>query len=121
MTTTVSDRKYDVRLKGQCQIILKICLMACDAKSSDFLVGLFIFGMTIILTFDILTLCKLDPAKQCILVNSKNPDEMQHHAAFYQGLLCLLRSKKKHHNFETSTCILLKYKLGNPILIVSIF
>ena len=45
------------------------------------------------------------------LANSEDPDEMQHYAAFHQGLHCLLRLKQPsasgteiHHNLETSTC-----------------
>ena len=43
------------------------------------------------------------------LANSEGPDEMQHNAAFHQGLHCLLRLKQPsgteiHHNLETSTC-----------------
>ena len=30
----------------------------------------------------------------CTLANSEDPDEMQHNAAFHQGLHCLLRLKK---------------------------
>ena len=29
-----------------------------------------------------------------ILANRENPDEMQHNAAFHQGLHCLLRQKQ---------------------------
>ena len=59
------------------------------------------------------------------LVNSEDPDEMQHNAAFHQGLHCLLRLKQSsgteiHHRWEMPTCDPLKYKLGHPILIVSI-
>ena len=59
------------------------------------------------------------------LANSEDPDEMQRDAAFHQGLHCLLRLKRPsgteiHHNLETSTCHPLKYKMGNPILNVSI-
>ena len=41
------------------------------------------------------------------LANSEDPDEMQHNAAFHQGLHCLLRLKQpsvteKHHNIENS-------------------
>ena len=55
----------------------------------------------------------------------QNPDEMQHKAAFRQSLHCLLRLKQSsgteiHHNLENSTCDLLKYTMGSPILIVSI-
>ena len=51
------------------------------------------------------------------LANSKDPDEMQHNAAFHQGLHCLLRLKQPsgteiHNNKETSTCDPLKYKMG---------
>ena len=58
------------------------------------------------------------------LENSEDPDEMQHNAAFHQGLHCLLRLKQPsgteiHHNLKISTCDPLKYKMGNPILIVS--
>ena len=57
------------------------------------------------------------------LANSEDPDEMQHNAAFHQGLHYLLRLKQPsrteiHHNSETSTCDPLKYKMGNPIIIV---
>ena len=59
------------------------------------------------------------------LSNSEDPDEMQHNAAFHLGLHCLLTLNKPslaeiHHNFKTSTRYPLKYKMGNPILIVSI-
>ena len=57
--------------------------------------------------------------------NSENPDEMQHNAAFHQGLHCLLRLKQPSgteicHNLENSICDPLKYTLGSPILVVSI-
>ena len=40
-----------------------------------------------------------------ILANSEDPDEMQHNAAFHQGLHCLLRFKQSSrtemgHNLE---------------------
>ena len=40
--------------------------------------------------------------------NSEDPDEMQHDAAFHQGLHCMLRlrhpsGKEKHQNFENFT------------------
>ena len=59
------------------------------------------------------------------LTNSEDPDEMQHNAAFHQGLHCLLRLKQPsgteiHHYSETSTCEPFKYTMDNPILIVSI-
>ena len=41
-----------------------------------------------------LTLCKLETPKRGTLANSKDPDEMQHNAAFHQGLHCLLRLKQ---------------------------
>ena len=48
------------------------------------------------------------------LANSGNPDEMQHIAAFYQGLHCLLKFKQSsgteiHLNLENFTCDPLKY------------
>ena len=59
------------------------------------------------------------------LANSEDPDEMQHNAAFHQGLHCLLRLKqssgrKIHYNLENSTCDPLKYTMGSLILILSI-
>ena len=50
---------------------------------------------------------------------SEDPDD---NAAFHQGLDCLLRLKQPsrteiQHNSKSSTCDLLKYKIGNPILI----
>ena len=44
-----------------------------------------------------------------ILANSEDPDEMQHYAAFHQGLHYLLLLKQPsgteiHHNLENSTC-----------------
>ena len=58
------------------------------------------------------------------LANSEDPDEMQHHAAFHQGLHCLLRLKQRskseiHHYLKNPTCDPLKYTMGSPILIVS--
>ena len=43
------------------------------------------------------------------LANSDDPDEMQHYAAFHQGLHCLLILKQPsrrdiHHDLENSTC-----------------
>ena len=45
----------------------------------------------------------------CTLVHSEDPDEMQHDAAFHQGLHCLLRLKQHsvteiYHNLENFTC-----------------
>ena len=42
------------------------------------------------------------------LANSEDPDKMQHNAAFYQGLHCLLRSKQLsgkevHYNLGISS------------------
>ena len=56
------------------------------------------------------------------LANSEDLDEMQHNAAFHQGLHFLLRLKHPsgtdiHYNSKTSTCGYFKYKMGNPILI----
>ena len=36
------------------------------------------------------------------LANSENPDEMQHDAAFHQGLPCLLRLKQPSGTINTS-------------------
>ena len=59
------------------------------------------------------------------LTNSEDPDEMQYNSAFHQGLHCLLIHVLKqpsdteiHHTIEISTCCLLKYSVGSPILIV---
>ena len=59
------------------------------------------------------------------MANSEDPDEMQHNAAFHQGLHCLQRLKQSsgteiHHNLENSICDPLKYIMGSSILIVSI-
>ena len=59
------------------------------------------------------------------LANSKDPNEMQHYAAFHLGLHCLLRlnnlkGQKYVIIFENSTCDPLKYTMGSPIFIVSI-
>ena len=48
------------------------------------------------------------------MANSEDPDEMQHDAAFHQGLHCLLRLKQSsgteiRHNLENSTCDLFKH------------
>ena len=56
------------------------------------------------------------------MANGEDPDEMQHDAAFHQGLHYLLRLKQPseteiHHNLLTSTCDHSKYKMGNAILI----
>ena len=59
------------------------------------------------------------------LANSEDPDEMQHEAAFHQGLHCLLRviqpsRTEKKHNLEVSFCDPFKCTMGSPIVIVSI-
>ena len=59
------------------------------------------------------------------MANSEDPDEMQHHAAFHQGLHCFLRLKEPsgteiHHNSENSTGDPLKYTMDNPMLTGSI-
>ena len=59
------------------------------------------------------------------LAKSEDPDEMQHNAAFHQGLHCLLRFKQPsgteiHQNLENSTCFPLKCTKGSPILNLSI-
>ena len=59
------------------------------------------------------------------LISSEDPDEMQHNAAFHQGLHCLLplnqlSGTEIHFHLETSTCDPLKNKMGIHLLIVSI-
>ena len=61
-----------------------------------------------------------------VLVNSEGPDEMQHNAAFYQGLHSFLRLKqpsgtKIHHNLEHATCDPLKYTIGSPIWVLYVW
>ena len=56
------------------------------------------------------------------LANSDDPDEMQHNAAFHQGLHCFLTLKQPseteiYHNLAKT-----KFDtMGSPILIVSIY
>ena len=55
------------------------------------------------------------------LANSEDPDEMQHYAAFHQGLHCLLCLKHSsgteiHHNLENSTCDPLRHIMSHPII-----
>ena len=59
------------------------------------------------------------------MANSEDSGEMQHNAAFHQGLHCSLLSKQSswtevRHNLQNSTRDPLKYKMDSPILIVSI-
>ena len=59
------------------------------------------------------------------LTKIEDPDEMQHNAAFHQGLHCLPTLKHSsvtvtHFNLENSKCDPLKYTMGSPILIVSV-
>ena len=58
------------------------------------------------------------------LVNSEDPDEMHHNAAFNQGALFAKNKQTSgteiHHNLENATCDPLKYTMGHPLLIVSI-
>ena len=66
--------------------------------------------------------CKLLTGTLAISVDL---DEMQHNAAFYQGLHSLLKFKTTssteiHHNLENSADDLLKHTMGSPILTVSI-
>ena len=56
--------------------------------------------------------------------NSADPDEMPHHAAFYQGLHCLLRQngsseKEIQYYLEIITCDPSIYLVDHPDLIVS--
>ena len=55
------------------------------------------------------------------LANSEDPGEMQHIAAFHQGLHCLLRLEQpsgteKHYNLECSIFDPIKRTMDNPIL-----
>ena len=57
------------------------------------------------------------------LANSEDPGEIQHNAAFHQGLHRLLRLNQpsrteKQHNLENTTCGPLKYSTGSQLLIV---
>ena len=57
------------------------------------------------------------------LANSEDLDEMQHNAAFHQGLHCLLCLKQCseteiQHNLVTFTCDPLKYTMGSLILTI---
>ena len=60
------------------------------------------------------------------LANSADSDEMQHNAAIHLGLHCLLielnppSGTEIYHNLENTTHVPFKYKVGNPILIVSL-
>ena len=65
------------------------------------------------------------PLQNSSLVNSEDPNQMQHNAAFHPDLHCLLRLKQPsgteiHHNLENFTCDPFEYTMGSPILIVSI-
>ena len=58
------------------------------------------------------------------LLNSEDPDEMQHYAAVHQGLHCLLRFKEPsrteiHHNLENSISDPLKCTMGSPLLMIN--
>ena len=60
-----------------------------------------------------------------ILANSEDPDEMQHNAAFHQGLHCLLRLKQPsateiYGNFKILTCDPFKLRMDKSMLIASI-
>ena len=60
-----------------------------------------------------------------ILTNSDDQGGMQHNAAFHPVLHCLLEVKQPswveiHDHYDISTCNHITYKMGNPILIVSI-
>ena len=63
--------------------------------------------------------------KTGILANNEYQDEMQHNAAFYQGLHYLLRFKQPsgieiHNHLEISIYDPFKYTMGSPILFVSL-
>ena len=72
-----------------------------------------------------LTLCIRENPSTGIMANSEDPDEMQHNAAFHQGLHCLRRLKQPsrteiHYNLEKSTRNPFKSTISSPILIVSL-
>ena len=57
------------------------------------------------------------------LTNSEDPDEMQHNAAFHQGLHCLLRQnrsseKEIQYFLEIITCDPSIYTMDHPDLII---
>ena len=55
---------------------------------------------------------------KCTLANSEDPDEMPHHAAFYQGLNCMVRpSEKKPVNLDIITCDPKIYTMDRPDLL----
>ena len=58
------------------------------------------------------------------MANGEDPDEMQHNAAFHQGLRRLQRLKQPSgteiNDLENSTFDHFKYTMGSPILIVSV-
>ena len=58
------------------------------------------------------------------LANSEDPDEMQRNSAFHQGLHCWLEYNQSsgteiYHDLEILTSEHLKYKMDNPMPIVS--
>ena len=59
------------------------------------------------------------------LSNNENPDKMLHKAAFYLGLLCLLKqnqsSEKEVYLYKIITCDPLVYTMDHPDLTVSNF
>ena len=60
-----------------------------------------------------------------IIANSEDLDEMQHNAAFHQGMHCLLKKFKQTFT-DRSTPFLIKsylemYKMNNSILMASIY
>ena len=57
------------------------------------------------------TLCILETPKT--LANSEDTDEMQHNAAFHQGLHCLLRLNQPSGTEMCHTCGPLKYTMGS--------
>ena len=71
-----------------------------------------------------LTIYILETPKRVLWQTMKTQMKCSNNAAFHQGLHCLLRLNKGTeicHNLENSTCDPLKYIMGNPILIASIF
>ena len=104
-----------------CAVVLHLQLIA-GLLMSWLIIGLIYYSQIVSLLNPLYT---GNPLKST-LENSEDSDEMQHNAAFHQGLHCLLRSKQIlgteiHQTLINLTVHPLKYTMGSLILIVSIF
>ena len=58
------------------------------------------------------------------LANSEDPDEMPHHAAFHQGLHCLLLQSQSSETYtifgEIITCDPLRYTMDHPDFVIHV-